>query len=605
MRFHDLFLEMTMPQNTRRRRVYELGFRGCNILVNQGPHSFCCSAREFLRSIRYKQADYEIWIQNNEPKDQGTYQNFSYLPKISIITPVWNTREDLLRAAIDSVLDQTYDNWELCIADGGSEEPHVSMVLDEYALSDDRIKVRFLERNRGIAENTNEALSLATGDFIALMDHDDALAPFALNEVVRLLNHNPDLKFVYSDEDKIDQSGRRFDPFFKPEWSPDLLLSCGYTNHLGVYRRDIVEKIGRFRSSFEGSQDYDMLLRFVDAIEDDEIGHLPEILYHWRQISGSTALDPNAKNGIVISAAKRALKDTMDRKHIQAAVLDGLWLSSYRVKREILGEPKVSIIVPTKNMLSALKKCIGSIEERTSYGNYEIIVVDNNSDDAEVLDYLRRSCHMVLNYSQNFNFSKINNFAARKASGDYLVLLNNDTEVITPDWIESMLEHAQRKEVGAVGCKLLYSDRSIQHAGVVLGMSPDRATGVAGHIFQRFRYEDPGYFGLINSVRNCSAVTAAAMMIRKEVLDEVGGFNEDLAVCYNDVDLCLRLRKMGYLIVYTPYAELYHCESLSRGCSVDLNEAQYMLTKWGHAVRSDPYYSPNLSLSTYDCRVKI
>jgi GT2 family glycosyltransferase len=502
------------------------------------------------------------------------------------------------------VLNQVYGNWELCLADGGSTKPHVKKVLQEYAKKDSRIKVKFLGENKGISGNSNEALSLAIGEFIGLLDHDDELAPFALYEVVRLLNKRPNLDFIYSDEDKIDANGRQFDPFFKPDWSPDLLLSCGYTNHLGVYRREIVDMIGRFRPSFEGSQDYHLVLRFSEVIDEDNIGHIPNILYHWRQIPGSTAVDPYAKNGVVIRAAKRALKDALDRRNIRGTVLDGKWSSSYRIHRDIIGNPLVSIIIPTKDQLKILKNCIESIKRRTTYKNYELILVDNNSTDPESLEYIHNLDLFVLNYNEDFNFSKINNFATRHANGDYLVFLNNDTEVISPDWIQALLEHAQRPEVGAVGCKLLYPDKSIQHAGVILGLSPDPMTGVAGHIFNRFSYEDHGYFGLINVIRNYSAVTAAAMMIRKDLFEKVGGFNEDLAVCYNDVDLCLRLRENGYLIVYTPYAELYHYESVSKGYEVDIHEAEYMLKKWGSILKRDPYYNPNLSLRNAYCEVR-
>jgi glycosyltransferase involved in cell wall biosynthesis/TolA-binding protein len=611
MKFHSGFVEQALPQGSRRRRGYDLGLKSGRILANEGPRSLFWNTKEFVKSRTSKQNDYDTWIRNNEPREYQlnglakASKDFRYRPKISIVTPVWNTPEALLRAAIDSVLAQTYDNWELCIADGGSEMAQVARILEEYSAIDERIKVALIGENKGIAGNTNEALSLATGEFVALMDHDDALSPFALHEIVNFLNERPCLKFIYSDEDKIDTKGRRFDPFFKPDWSPDLLFSCGYTNHLGVYRADVLREIGGFRKSFEGSQDYDMLLRFVEAIKVSEIGHIPMILYHWRQIPGSTAVDPYAKNGLVVSAAKKALNDALNRRKIKAEVLDGMWPSSYRIKREILGEPLVSIIIPTKDKLTFLNKCIKSIKEKTTYRNYELIVVDNNSEETKTLSYLESLDARVLRYEEEFNFPRINNFAASQARGDYLVFLNNDTEIITSDWIQSMLEHAQRPEVGAVGCKLLYPNKSIQHAGVVLGMSPDQTTGVAGHIFKDFRYEDAGYFGQINVVRNYSAVTAAAMMMRKNVFLEVEGFNEQLKVCYNDVDLCLRLIENGYLIVYTPYAELYHYESLSRGCSVDLSEAQYMLKRWGTVLRKDPYYSPNLSLATYDSRVNV
>jgi len=611
MRFHERFIERVLPQRSRQRRLYDIGLKGGRILVNEGAESFLAKYKNYKKAKRPLQNEYSSWIKENEPGKEDLIKlkkmayELQYKPKISIITPVWNTDRRLLKAAIDSVLNQVYENWELCIADGGSSEPHVKSILNEYLSRDKRIKVKLLEINKGIAGNSNEALIMANGEYIGLLDHDDALEPVALYEVVKLLNQNQKLDFIYSDEDKIDDKGNRFHPFFKPEWDPDLVLSCGFTNHLSIYRREIVNRIGGFRREFEWSQDYDLLLRFTEAIDERNIGHIPKVLYHWRQIEGSTSADPNAKDGLVIEAAKNALRDALRRRNIKAVVLDGKWPSSYRIKREIIGRPLVSIIIPTKDQIELLKRCISSIKTRSTYNNYEIIVVDNNSEKCETSEYLNNLDALILRYPHEFNFPKINNFAAEHAKGEYLIFLNNDTEVITPDWIQSMLEHSQRPEVGAVGCKLLYPDGSIQHAGVVLGMSPDQAAGVAGHIFNRFSYEDAGYFGMINVIRNYSAVTAAAMMVKRSVFMSVGGFDEDLAICYNDVDLCLRLKDKGYSIIYTPYAELYHHESASRGNSVDLHEAEYMLSKWGSIIKKDPNYSPNLSLESYDCRIDI
>jgi GT2 family glycosyltransferase len=502
-------------------------------------------------------------------------------------------------------MHQSYDCWELCIADGGSTKPHVSEVLRNYTKMDSRIKVKFLDGNRGIAENSNEALSMATGDFIGLLDHDDELAPSALYEVVRLLNKNPVLDFIYSDEDKIGTGDKRWDPFFKPGWSPDFLLACGYTNHLSIYRKKIIDTLGGFRKDFDGSQDYDLLLRFTESIPQENIAHIPKVLYHWRQIAGSTSMDPHAKNSVVINMAKKALEDTLQRRNIKGSVVDGLWPSSYHVKRDIIGNPLVTIIIPTKDKLKLLKNCVDSIEQKSTYRYHEIIIVDNNSTDSETLDYLQRCPHKVFRYSDTFNFSKINNFAVKQSSGDYFIFLNNDTEVVTPDWIEALLEQAQIPEIGAVGCKLLYPGGTIQHAGVVLGMSPDQTTGIAGHVFNGLSYEDNGYFGAINVIKNYSAVTAACMMMSRKAYDAVKGFDEKLAVCYNDVDLCLRLHEKGYHIVYTPYAELFHYESESRGCSVDINEAQYMMERWGALIKNDPYHSPNLTLMKYNCELNL
>jgi O-antigen biosynthesis protein len=601
------------PHNTYRRKVHDGSIHVVRIAYNEGIRSLYAKTLNFCRikKNRRKNIDmYSEWIKKNEPSNnelsiQSNVSDFKYLPKISIITPVWNTDRKYLSAAINSILNQTYNNWELCIVDGHSTKLHVRDLLKHYAEKDKRIKVVFLNENKGIAGNSNEALSLATGEFIGLMDHDDELAPFALAEIVKLLNQMPYLDFIYSDEDKIDMTGKRYDPFFKPEWSPDLLLACGYTNHFSVYRKAVVEKIGSFRMEFDGSQDYDLLLRFTEFIDNKNIAHISKILYHWRQIPGSTSIDPYAKNGVVINAAKKALNDTIKRRGIVGTVEDGLWPSSYHIKRTIIGNPKVSIIIPTKDNLQLLKNCISSIEETSTYKNYEIIIVDNDSVEPETIDYLSKIPLKVIHFNEKFNFSRINNFASGYATGEFLIFLNNDTEIITPNWIEALLEQAQIPEVGAVGCKLLYSDGSIQHAGVVLGMSPDRTTGVAGHIFNRFSYEDNGYFGSINVIKNYSAVTAAAMMVRKKIFEDAKGFDEKLAVCYNDVDLCLRLQEMGYRIIYTPYAELFHLESVSRGCSVDINEANYMLKRWDNLIKNDPFFNKNLTLTKYDCEINI
>lgn len=611
-KYHKL-LNIIAPQGSKRIYYYNIGVIGLRILINEGPKKFLSSVLKYIKTFRLKSItlnNYYKWILKNEPnnddhkKIEAESKNFLYNPKISIIIPVWNTDKKWLCKAIDSVLQQSYTVWELCLVDGNSSKPYIKRILSDYTKKDNRIKVKFLSENKGISGNSNEALSMATGDFITLLDHDDEIAPFALFEIVKFLNQNPDLDYIYSDEDKIDTDDKRFEPFFKPDWSPDLLLACGYTNHLSVYRKVLVDKIGGFRIEYNGSQDYDLLLRFTENIPDDHIGHIPKILYHWRQIPGSTSIDPFAKNSLVVNVAKKALEDAIKRRGIKGKVVDGLWPSSYRVIREINGNPKISIIIPTKDKVNILKKCIDSIENKTTYKNYEIIIVDNNSNEIQTKDYLKNLKHKVIQFNEKFNFSKINNIASKEATGDYIIFLNNDIEILSPDWIESMLEQAQIPEIGAVGAKLLYPDGSIQHAGVILGMSPDQATGIAGHIFNKFSYKDNGYFGFINVIKNYSAVTAATMMVRKSVFDELGGFDEKLSVCYNDVDLCLRMRKKGYRIVYTPYSELIHHESQSRGCFVDINEAKYMVNRWGDILKHDPYYSPNLALDNYNCEIR-
>jgi glycosyltransferase involved in cell wall biosynthesis/2-polyprenyl-3-methyl-5-hydroxy-6-metoxy-1,4-benzoquinol methylase len=606
MKFHNKVVERLIPQNTRRRRYYDLGRAGGKILIDSGFHAFSRSIAQYLHKTD-ELSEYQMWIERNEPTPaeliqfKNISQYFAYRPKISILIPVWNTDKNWLRLAIDSVVHQIYDNWELCIVDGGSTNRYIKPILEEYAKKNSRIKVKFLTENKGITGNSNEALSLATGEFIGLLDHDDTLAPHALFEIISLLNQKPNLSLIYTDEDKIDSDGHRVCPFFKPEWSPDLILSCGYINHLTIYRKKHIDRIGGFRHDCDYSQDYDLLLRFLELTNDSEIGHIPKVLYHWRMSEGSSAYDPMAKDGKIILAAKKALQDALDRRGIEGIVLDGLWSTSYRVKRKISGNPKISIIILTKDKCQLLERCIESIEVKSTYKNFEILIVDHESSSPDTLDFLNRTRHRVMRYSGPFNFSVMNNLAVQQTNGDYLLFLNNDTEVISGDWMECMLEHAQRSGVGAVGCKLLFPDRSIQHAGVILGMSPDQKTGVAGHWFKGVPYDCPGYFNLINTIRNYSAVTGACMMISKEKFLLAGGFEPALAVCYNDVDLCLKLRKMNYWNVFTPYAELIHHESVSRGISVSPDEAQYMLNKWGTLIKEDPFYSVNLSLSDYVC----
>jgi len=561
--------------------------------------------------------DYELWILKNEPKEEDLKRmaeeckKFKYRPKISIIMPTWNTDERWLRRAIESVLNQVYDNWELCIADGGSTKPHVRKILEEYAKKDKRIKVKFLPKNLGIAGNSNEALKLATGEFVAFLDHDDELAPFALYEVVKLLNEKPDLDFIYSDEDKIDEKGRRKDPFFKPDYSPDMFLSCNYICHLSVIRKSLVDKVGGFRLGYDGSQDYDLFLRVLEHT--DKIAHIPKILYHWRTIETSAAASTSAKP-YAYEAAKKALADAMKRRGIEIeGVYDGLWLGSYRIKYKIKGNPKVSIIIPTKDKVEVLKRCIDSILNKTTYQNYEIVIVDNNSQEEKTFEYYETiKDHpkiRILEYNKPFNFSAINNYAVSKVDSEFILFLNNDTEVITSEWLSAMLEHAQRKEVGAVGAKLLFPDGKIHHCGIILGLGFHR---VSGNIYYRFP-DHHGYFGIINMVRNYSAVTAACMLTKKSLFEEVGGFDEvNLPVAFNDVDYCLKLREKGYLIVYTPYAVLYHYESLSRGYEDTpekqarfLREVRYMRKKWGHILDNDPYYNPNLMRDREDFSIRV
>jgi glycosyltransferase involved in cell wall biosynthesis len=525
-------------------------------------------------------------------------------PLVSVLMPTYNTPEKWLRRSIESVRAQIYPNWELCIADDASNEPHVRSVLEEYARLDERIKITFRESNGHISVASNTSLDLATGDYVALLDHDDEIPAHALYMVAAAVNENLNLDLIYSDEDKINESGRRFRPHFKPDWNPDLLTAQNMVSHLGVYRTEVVRQVGGFREGYEGSQDWDLALRVSEVIPADHIYHIPHVLYHWRTVRGSTSVAVKEKS-YAIKAGLAAVQDHLERKGDAAQV--ELVMEKYIRVRYALPNPLplVSIIIPTRNGLQLLRQCIDSICNKTRYSNYEIIVVDNQSDDADTLDYLAsidaKGIAKVVNYNKPFNFSKINNYALLHAQGDLLCLMNNDVEVISEDWLEEMASHAVRKEIGAVGAMLYYPNDIIQHAGVLIGMG-----GLAGHLYAGFRRGESGYMERARIVQNLSAVTAACLVIRKSIYEEVNGLEEtNLTVAFNDVDFCLRVMERGYRNLWTPFAELYHHESASRGPE-DTPEKQqrfrkeiaYMRSRWPHLVNNDPAYNPNLTLDS-------
>ena len=513
---------------------------------------------------------------------------FAYTPFISIILPVYDTHPEHLRKALESVMNQYYPKWELCICDDASGAPHVREILEEYRDRDPRIKVVFSESNAGIARASNRALGMGTGEFIGLLDHDDELTPDALYEVAATLQET-DADLIYSDEDRLDEKGQRKEPAFKPAWSPDLLLSCMYLGHFCVYRKSIVDRIGGFRADFDRSQDYDLALRFTEATT--KIAHIPKILYHWRRVS-SSASGLSAARGAVTEAGRRALIGALSRRAIAGEVESESVYGFYRVRRKIAAGGVVSIVIPTRDGLKHLRPCIASIESKTVYPSYEILIVDNGSRSSATLEYLKHSPHRVIRLDEPFNFSRLNNVAAREAGGDYLLFLNDDTEVIKAEWMTAMVEKAERKDVGAVGAKLLYPDGRIQHAGIILG-----AGGAASHAHCGVDgFSDAGYLNYPSTIRNYNAVTGACLMIRRDVFLNSGGFDEDrFPVSYNDVDLCLRLRKRGYLIVYTPYATLYHHESATRGKRQYPREEASLRARWQSDLVSDCYYNPNLS----------
>jgi O-antigen biosynthesis protein len=532
-------------------------------------------------------------------------------PKVSILMCTDDAPEDLLRAAIDSVLGQTYADWELCIADNGSTTHHAAEVLRGYVKADPRIKVTFLPKKVGIAHAMNAAFALATGEWVTTLDDDDVFAPHALFHVVRAINEHPHVQLLYSDEDMIDETGSRHSPFFKPDFSPELLRSQNYLNHLTVHRADNVRKVGGWRAGFEGAQDYDLNLRVSERVAAGAIHHIPQILYHRRAATGSTAPAPR-ETGDAYAAGLRALSEHVGRLGLGARVEELPDLPYYRVRfAPPLPRPLVSIIIPTRDQANLLGRCIASILSTTTYEPFEIVIVDNGSTEEETLSYFAAATEdsrvRIVPYPHPFNFSAINNFAAQGAKGDILAFVNNDVEVISPDWLTEMVAWAAQEEIGCVGAKLYYPDNTIQHAGVILGIG-----GGAGHSHKYFPCEHPGYFGRLKVPQTLSAVTGACLAVRKQVFFEVEGFDERLCVAFNDVDFCLKVREAGYRNVWTPFAELYHHESVSRGYDDTLEkrarsskEVRYMLDKWADAFTADPFYSPHLTREREDFSIRI
>ncbi|GAB4348456.1 MAG: glycosyltransferase family 2 protein [Candidatus Abyssubacteria bacterium] len=527
---------------------------------------------------------------------------FRYRPLISVIMPVFNTEPRVLRLAVESVQRQTYANWELCIADDCSTRADTRATLDMLASKDNKITVIPLSEHRGIAGASNAAIERAGGEFIALLDHDDELAPHALFEVVKLLNEYGDTDMIYSDEDKLDENGRHVEAFFKPDWSPELMLSTMYTCHFGVYRKALVNEIGGFRPGFEGAQDYDLVLRLTERT--DRIRHIPKILYHWRRGESSTAADYSVSDTgkMPRESSIKALRDTLERRGIEGAVEPGLFEGSYRVRPRISEAPLVTIIIPTRDNLRYLRQAVRSVYEN-DYRNFELIVVNNRSEQKETLDFLEslksQDNVQILDFPKPYTFSEINNLGALHAHGNYLLLLNSDTEAVRNDWLIAMLEAAQLPGVGIVGSKLLYPNDTVQHAGVVLWRC-----GPAGHLHTCLPHDRHGHFGIVSMIRNCSAVTAACMLIRKSVYDELGGLDLDLPVAYQEVDFCLRAWERGYRTVYTPYSLLYHHESVVTGRRVDTRDEATFRRKWQHRIPSDPFYNPNFPPDRLDCRLR-
>ena len=543
--------------------------------------------------------DYRKWLSKNEKEIE--LKEFKYQPLISIITPVYNISSKLLKECIESVLNQSYQNFELCLVDDASTNQDTINTLKEYENKDSRIKIKYRSENGHISVASNDAVKMATGEFIALLDNDDLLHKNALYYVVEALNNDKKIDLIYTDEDKLSLSGERCEPHFKPDWSPNTLLSLNYICHFTVIRKKMFDSVGGFEVGLEGAQDYDLILKITEKTKN--IKHIPKVLYHWRKTYQSTALSMNNKN-YANDKGKHALENALKRRNIKGHVLIDYKTNYYQIKYDISEKPLVSIIIPTRDYLDITKACIDSIYEKTTYDNFEIILANNDSKEEKTLAFFKEyqekyDNFKVIDIIMDFNYSKINNIAVENSQGEYILLLNNDTEVITPDWIEIMVGYAKQSHIGCVGVKLLYPDTTVQHAGVILGA----CGGVASHAYIGASRDDKGLYGRLRVPYDYSANTAACLMIKREKYYEVNGLNEELKVAYNDIDFNIKLLNKGYFNVFLPQVELTHHESKSRGLDTTsekykrfLQESQYMYDKWGKLIENDRYYNPNFTL---------
>ena len=587
--------------------------KGLRYFKHYGPKEFWIRLHERFEPEEVPYGPwYEAYIPDEAELEKQRHHRFSSAPLISVAVPAYRTPETFLRQMIDSLLAQTYGNWELCIANGSPDDEQMKQVLAEYTQRDSRIRVQELKENLGIAGNTNAALAMTEGEFAGILDHDDLLAPNALYEIALALEKDPELDAVYTDEDKVTTDlSEHFQPHLKPDFNLDLLRSNNYICHFFVARQSVIRKAGGFRQEFDGAQDYDFIFRCIEAVSPEEICHVPKILYHWRCHEESTAENPESKT-YAFESGKRAIEEHYRRTGIDAEVYQGEFLGLYRTRFHRDHDPLISIIIPNKDHIDDLKRCMDSIDQKSTYKNYEYIIVENNSTDDATFQYYKKleaenpKAHVVY-WDKEFNYSAINNYGAAFAKGEYLLLLNNDTEIINEDCLEELLGYCMRSDVGAVGARMYYEDDTIQHAGVVIGFG-----GIAGHCFVLQPRGTTGYCHRIICAQDYSAVTAACMMVKREAFDKVGGLTEELAVAFNDIDFCMKLREAGYLIVYNPYAELYHYESKSRGLEdtpekvARFNkEIQIFERRWPDIMRDgDPYYNPNLTLKSQDFSLK-
>lgn len=580
--------------------------KGIRYLKHYGPKEFWVRLGERFEP---EEVPYGPWYEKYRPTAEELARQkkkkWKVKPKISIAVPVYRTPEKFLREMIESLLDQTYDNWELCIANASPEDQGVKQVLAEYAGRDGRVRWKDLPENGGIAENTNQALAMAQGEYTGLLDHDDLLAPNALYEIARALEADPEIDCLYTDEDKVTADlSEHFQPHLKPDFNLDLLRSNNYITHFFLVSTRVISRTGGFRKEFDGAQDYDFILRCTECA--GKIHHIPEILYHWRTHKSSTADNPASKM-YAYEAGRRAIEEHLQRTGTPGRVSHTQDYGFYRTAYPVREEAKISIIIPNKEEKSTLETCLRSIKEKSTYKNYEILIIENNSTSEEIFRYyeeLKGEDNIrVAVWEGDFNYSAINNYGASLAAGDYLLFLNNDVEVITPGWLEEMLGNCQRPEAGAVGAKLYYPDGTIQHAGCILGIG-----GIAGNMFTGMPKERTGYLHKASLQQDLSVVTAACMMTKKEIFQQVGGFTEELAVAFNDVDLCLKIRQQNYLVIYDPYVELYHYESKTRGAEDSeekvrrfQREIEYMRSHWIEILKKgDPYYNKNLSLTKWN-----
>ena len=600
------------PAVVLQKKVQKYAEKGLRYWRNQGSRALVDKMISKVKTASTREIPYQKWIirhlPGNKELEKQRREKFDYQPKISIVVPLYKTPEKYILQLVESVKAQTYPNWELCLSDGSGENSPLTSFLKSLEAGDERIKVAYNEQALQISENTNAGIEIATGAYIAFADHDDELTPHALFECVKALNKDRKIRLIYSDEDKMSMDGHKFfQPHFKPDYNPDLLCTVNYICHLFVVQREILDQVGTFRKEFDGAQDYDFIFRCVEAVDPSEIYHVTKILYHWRCHEDSTAENPESKT-YAFEAGKRAIEEHYHRTGIRAEVYQGEFLGLYRTRFLRDYDPLISIIIPNKDHIEDLKRCMDSIDQKSSYKNYEYIIVENNSTDEKTFQYYKNleeenpKAHVVY-WDKEFNYSAINNYGATFAKGEYILLLNNDTEIINETCLEELLGYCMRSDVGAVGARMYYEDDTIQHAGVVIGFG-----GIAGHCFVLQPRGTTGYCHRIICAQDYSAVTAACMLVKKSAFDEVGGLTEELAVAFNDIDFCMKLREAGYLIVYNPYAELYHYESKSRGLEdtpekvARFNkEMQIFERRWPDILRNgDPYYNPNLTLKSQD-----